>query len=182
MQRWRQAWDVPEVCGGYKGGWDGVTHLTLQQARALGIIPAREARQIRAPRLKLNQVQWDAKIIPGGVWMQIPFVPPSLNIWKNWHWTKQNRYKHDLYDAIWKLATAMKLPKFERATVQIIYYHATNRRRDPADNYAPKFLMDALVRGGILVDDNGDLVTVMPVGMAFDRERPRTEVFIWGME
>ena len=73
----------------------------------------------------------------------------------------------------------MKLPRFKRATVQIIYYHATNRRRDPADNWAPKFLMDALVQSGILQDDNGDLVKVPPVGMEFDPEKTRTEVFIW---
>lgn len=77
-------------------------------------------------------------------------------------------------DAIWML------PKFERAVVQIVYYHRTDRRRDPADNWAPKILMDALVRGGILVDDNGDLMNVQPVDMKVDPERPRTEVFVWG--
>jgi len=39
--------------------------------------------------------------------------------------------------------------------------------------------MDALVRGGILVDDNGDLVDVQPVDMRVDPVRPRTEVFVW---
>lgn len=153
-----------------------MTRLSVSQARAMGIIPAKQ-KQTRAP--KVNPVQWDAKTFTGGIWLQIHFVPPSLNIWKNWHWAKQNRYKQEMYDAVRLLALAMKLPKFERATIQVIYYHATNRRRDPADNYAPKFLMDALVRGGILVDDNGDLVKVMPVVMEFDREKPRTEVFIW---
>jgi hypothetical protein len=113
------------------------------------------------------------------LWLQVPFVPPSLNDWVNWHWGKQRRYKQDLTDAVCGLKVAMKLPKFYRATVQIIYYHSTNRRRDPADNWAPKFLMDALVQGGILVDDNGDLVKVPPVGMEFDPGRPRTEVFVW---
>jgi Holliday junction resolvase RusA-like endonuclease len=95
---------------------------------------------------------------------------------------KQYDYKMELYDSIWKLALAMKLPKFEKATVKISYYHATKRRRDPSDNYAPKFLMDALVKGGVLTDDNGELVKVIPVGMEYDPERPRTEIYIYRME
>jgi Holliday junction resolvase RusA-like endonuclease len=69
---------------------------------------------------------------------------------------------------------------YRRATVQIIYYFKTRRRRDPQDNYAPKFLMDALVKSGILEDDNGELVKVSTPEIEIDRERPRTEVFIWG--
>lgn len=74
---------------------------------------------------------------------------------------------------------ALKLPRYHKAVVQIIYYCKTKRRRDPSDNYAPKFLMDALVQGGILVDDSGDLVDVAPVKIELDREGPRTEIFIW---
>lgn len=154
-----------------------MTRLSLRQARAMGIIPAGKPKRKQEP--KIYPVQWDAKIIPGGVWLQTPEVVPSLNVWKNWHWAKQGRYKQELKDAITLLALAIKMPKFERTTVQIIYYHGTRRRRDPADNYAPKFLMDALVAAGILADDNGELVKVPPVGMEYDRERPRTEVFIW---
>lgn len=154
-----------------------MTRLSVQEARRMGIIAGCQ----RKPKpVRLSTVQWDAKTFPGGIWLQVPFVPPSLNVWKNWHWAKQGRYKDELYQAMKLLALAGKLPKYERAVVQIIYYHRTNRRRDPADNWAPKFLMDALVRGGILVDDNGDLVDVQPVDMKVDPERPRTEVFIWG--
>lgn len=166
-----------------------MTRLSLKQARQLGIITGhgsasskakhRQRKPSTAKKTALSLVQWDAKTFPGGVWLQVPFVPPSLNDWMNWHWGKQCKYKQELADAVWKLVMAMKLPRFRRATVQIIYYHSTNRRRDPADNWAPKFLMDALVQGGILQDDNGDLVKVSPVGMEFDPERPRTEVFIW---
>ena len=155
-------------------GEDKMTRLSEKQARALGIIPGPKKKQKRR-----QSVQWDAKVFPGGVWLQVPFVPPSLNVWKNWHWGRQGRYKKDLYQAVKSLAMAMKLPKFGRAEVQIVYYHATNRRRDPADNWAPKFLMDALVQGGILEDDNGDLVDVQPVDMRVDTERPRTEIFVW---
>ncbi|MCM1567079.1 MAG: hypothetical protein NC238_14310 [Dehalobacter sp.] len=158
-----------------------MTRLSERQARQLGIIPALgEKKKSHITRVTLQPVQWDAKTFPGGIWLQVPFVPPSLNEWKNWHWAKQGRYKKDLINAVSMLALAWRLPKFENATVQFVYYHRTNRRRDPADNYTPKFLMDALVKGGILVDDNGDLVNVPPVDMKLDPERPRTEVFVWG--
>ncbi|MDO7787147.1 RusA family crossover junction endodeoxyribonuclease, partial [Desulforamulus aquiferis] len=154
-----------------------MTRLTLKEARALGIIQAKPKKKV-SPKTTLPRVQWDARTFAGGLWLQIPEVPPSLNVWKNWHWAKQHRYKEELKADISKLAIAFKLPKFRRATVLIKYYFGTNRRRDPADNYAPKFLMDALVNAGILKDDNGDLVTVQ-VAMEVDREKPRTEVFIW---
>lgn len=155
-----------------------MTRLTQKQARQLGILPTKGKNTIHKTNNCL--VRWDVKTFTGGVWLQVPFVPPSLNEWKNWHWAKQGKYKKDMVNAVLMLSLVCRLPKYERATVQIIYYHRTNRRRDPADNWAPKFLMDALVQGGILVDDNGKLVDVQPMGMEVDPRRPRTEVFIWG--
>ena len=155
-----------------------MTRLSKAQARQLGIIAGKKKKDI--PKVVRRPVQWDAKTFPGGIWLQLPEVPPSLNVWKNWHWGRQHRYKKDLYQAVRMLALAAKLPQYERAVVQVVYYHRTNRRRDPADNWAPKFLMDALVAGGILVDDCGSLVNVQPVDMKVDPEKPRTEIFIWG--
>lgn len=156
-----------------------MTRLSIHEARQLGIIPGKPLQQKQKP-IQVSLARWDAKTLPGGLWLQTPFVPPSLNVWKNWHYMKQHRYKQDLIQAVRLLALAARLPRFERAVVQFVYYHAEKRRRDPADNYAPKFLMDALVASGILADDNGDLVKVPPVDMRVDKERPRTEIFIWG--
>lgn len=155
-----------------------MTRMTVAEARKLGLIPgAGKKKRV----VQLSQVQWDAKKTPNGIWIQIPFVPPSLNVWKNWHWAKQQRYKKDLTADLARLAMAMVLPCYHRASVDITYYFKTNRRRDPQDNYAPKFLMDALVGAGILDDDNGELVKVKTPEIMVDRERPRTEVFIWDM-
>ena len=153
-----------------------MTRLSIQQVRQL------EKKGKRAPKpvtLPLVQAQWDAKLFTGGVWIQIPFSPPSMNEWKNWHWGKQAKYKKMLTDAIGKLVLYFGLPQFERATIQMIHYFETTRRRNPQDNYAPKFLMDALVQARVLVDDNGELVTVPVPELKVDRERPRTEVFVW---
>lgn len=112
------------------------------------------------------------------MWIQIPYVPPSLNIWKNWHWSKQRKYKKELTDSIIKLVIAFRLPRYHKAVVSIVYYHSTERKRDPVDNYAPKFILDSLVNSGILFDDNGDVVKVQPVQMRIDKTSPRTEIFI----
>ncbi|TYO95140.1 hypothetical protein [Desulfallas thermosapovorans] len=156
-----------------------MTRIGEARARELGLLPGQAKKK---KTVRVSQVQWDARHIPGGVWIQVPHVPPSLNVWKNWHWAKQQRYKQDLTEAIRGLVLAMKLPRYRRATVQVIIYFPVRRIRDPADNYNQKFLMDALVRGGILEDDRGDWVRVMVPKLDIDRDRPRMEVFVWGFD
>lgn len=151
-----------------------MTRLSLAQARELGILPKREKR----PKLR-TAVQWDARVILGGVWIQIPEIPPSLNVWKNWHWSKQNQYKQDLYDAIGKLKLAFHLPQIKYARIDITYYFPTKRGRDLTDNFAPKFLNDALVKGGLLVDDRTEYIGLPNLRAEIDRERPRVEITIW---
>ena len=128
--------------------------------------------------VKVPVVQWDAKIIPGGVWIQIPFPPPSLNVWKNWHWSKQAEFKTELAEAIRLLAIERRLPQFHQARIEITHYFKTKRRRD-TDNYCQKFIGDALVRAGILNDDNTELVEVPEPVLKVDKERPRTEIFVY---
>lgn len=155
-----------------------MTRLDAAVLRKMRLHDEKKGKRVPNP-VTLPLVKWDAKLFIGGVWIQVPFSPPSLNEWKNWHWAKQRKYKDDLSEAISDLVMCFKLPKFKYATVQVIHYFKTNRLRDPSDNYAPKFLMDALVRAGILVDDNGKLVKVPTPEILVDKERPRTEVFIW---
>lgn len=81
-------------------------------------------------------------------------------------------------DAIYMLALTKRLPCIKLATVQIIYYCEVRRVLDPIDNYAPKFILDSLVKARLLEDDRGDWVNVLPVRIKIDHKRPRTEVFI----
>ena len=153
-----------------------MTRLSKTQARKLDILPTRDKK----PKpVRVYPVQWDAKIIPGGIWIQVPQIPPSLNVWMRWHWSKQQRYKQELTDAIRGLVMAMRLPRYRLATVQIIYYFSTVRRRD-ADNMTPKFVLDALVRGGVLEDDRADWIKLPEPRMEVDKDKPRMEIFIWG--
>lgn len=153
-----------------------MTRLTMSQARQLGILPAKKKRDI--PKIIQKAVQWDAKIFPGGIWLQVPEIPPSLNEWKNWHPMKQRKYKRELTTAVSSLKMAFRLPRYERALIQIIYYFPTVRQRD-ADNYSGKFLLDAIKNGGLIMDDNSGVIDLPEPQLEVDRYRPRVEVFIW---
>ena len=156
-----------------------MTRLSVKQARAMGInIPGPAPKSRAQPKVQLHQVQWDATAIPGGVWLQIPQIPPSLNEWKNWHWSRQSRYKQELTDAIKLLTLAARLPKYERATVLIKYYFPDGRARDK-DNYSGKFLLDAIRYAGIIADDNSGVIDLPEPVFEVDQLRPRVEVFIW---
>lgn len=121
---------------------------------------------------------WDARPMDNGAWIQIPEIPPSLNEWKGWHHMKQYKYKQYLYDQVEKLVMAFKLPKLKYARVLITYFFPNRQRRDIIDNYAPKFLMDALVHGGLLEDDRSDWVEVPRPVAKIDRKGSRVEVEI----
>ena len=149
--------------------------LTVKEARALGIIP--EIRKKPAQKNPRCTAQWDAKITSDGVWLQIPFLPPSLNEWKQWHWAKQGAYKRELTKAISGLKLAMKLPLFERARVQVVYYFPDDRDRDK-DNYSGKYLLDALRNAGVITDDNSKVLGLPEPEFEVDRVRPRTEIFV----
>lgn len=150
-----------------------MTRISVEQARSLGILPGKKKREV-----PLSPVQWDAKLIPGGSWLQIPQIPPSLNEWKDWHYMMQAKYKEDLTLAISGLKMAFRLPRYERARIQVDYYFATVRERD-TDNYNGKFLIDAIKNSGLIADDNSGVLDLPKPNLKVDKARPRVEVFIW---
>jgi Holliday junction resolvase RusA-like endonuclease len=106
----------------------------------------------------------------------VPGIPPSINRWPG------NPFKRQRLKTLWEREVwvsayqsgATKL-RLERARVRITYYFATQRRRDK-DNYAPKMLMDGLVKAGVLMDDSKDRVDL---DWGFARGEPeRTEIVI----
>lgn len=109
--------------------------------------------------------------------LTIPGVPPSINRWARLHWAKQREIKQDWETQVWAAAYQSRATRLrlERARVRITYFFATNRRRDK-DNYAPKMLMDGLVKAGVLMDDSKDRVDL---DWGFARGEPeRTEIVI----
>lgn len=68
----------------------------------------------------------------------------------------------------------------EKADVKIKYFFKDKRRRDP-DNYSGKFILDPLVREGILKDDSFEVVT-LNLSAGVDKENPRTEIEVISKE
>ena len=87
------------------------------------------------------------------VTITLPEVPPSLNKWSRMHWMKaakvKKQWEKDIYYSAYNLRPEQP---YQKAKVKITYFFKTKRRRD-IDNYTPKFLLDGLVKAGIIIDD-----------------------------
>lgn len=57
---------------------------------------------------------------------------------------------------------------------QIVYY--PNNRRHDADNSVPKFILDGLVKSGMVVDDDSKHITKLTLECKTDIQHPRTEL------
>ena len=110
----------------------------------------------------------------------IPEIPPSINRFvgrsAQWQYREQKQHWATLMAVHCRPRPAVPL---ERATVKITYYFPTRGRRDP-DNYL-KFLLDGLVRCGIIKDDCFGCIDLVLVG-AHDKLRPRVEVTVESRE
>lgn len=65
----------------------------------------------------------------------------------------------------------------EKCEIRFDTYYATDRRHD-TDNSCPKFIIDGLVDGGLIVDDDSKHIEKLTLCCYTDRERPRTEIHI----
>lgn len=132
----------------------------------------------------MNIVKWDAKVNLGpplSIWICVPELPPSLNEWSRKFWTARHEMVLEMTNNLRLLALAKKIPRVEKAEVQLVYYFRDNRRRDP-DNYAPKGILDGLRKSGIIAEDNARVLRLPQPEFRVDRLQPRTEVWIseWG--
>ena len=156
--------------------WENLSEDVRRRNPHLKQLLTKSKKRERKP--VITAAQWDAQVTADGILIVVPEIPPSLNDWKAWHHMKQHGYKQELYKHIGDLAMAFKLPRLKYAIVTITYFFPTRKRRDIIDNYAPKFLMDALVHGGLLEDDRSDYVEVPRPIAAHDRDRSRVEILI----
>lgn len=65
----------------------------------------------------------------------------------------------------------------EKCEVHQVIYYATNRRHD-VDNSVPKFVLDGLVDGGMIVDDDMRHIVKLVLECGVDTDHPRTELYI----
>lgn len=128
-------------------------------------------------KAKESTANWDAVKRPSGVWVTVPHVPPSLNVWSRKHWRVRHKQVEEMTEVMRLLKAARKIPRYERVEVQLVYYFRDGRKRDP-DNYAGKFILDGLKKSGIIADDNSKVLRLPQPEFRVDKLMPRTEVFI----
>lgn len=58
--------------------------------------------------------------------------------------------------------------------IKITYYFRTKTRHDP-DNYSGKFILDGLVKAGVITDDSFNNINLILSGK-YDKDNPRTEI------
>ena len=107
----------------------------------------------------------------------IPEIPPSNNqyIGRNMRFEYQNA-KKAWAEKIFYLCRPRPAQPFKKALVCISYYFKDKRRRDP-DNYSGKFILDGLVRSGVIEDDSFSQITLQLKGY-YDKNNPRTVIYI----
>lgn len=112
--------------------------------------------------------------------IEIP-IPPSNNRYMgNSH--SYHAYSRDKETVRWQIRAALikagkpKKP-YERAIITLVYHFPDNRRRDP-DNYSGKFILDALVREGVIRDDSFDCVRLRLEKGDVRKDRPCVEIAV----
>ena len=104
-------------------------------------------------------------------------IPPSNNKFKG----RQNHWEYRETKKQWEqLIFLMCRPKpkkpLKNVSVKITYFFPTKIRHDP-DNYNGVFILDGLVKAGVLEDDSFSCITLLLDGK-HDKENPRTEIEI----
>lgn len=104
---------------------------------------------------------------------------PSINTWFILPRPQMNALKQKWKDfGIWLINNLgyadMKIENYE---IEYITYMPTRRRIDP-DNTTPKFLNDALVESGFIMDDDGVHMKSLTLKTGYDKENPRTEITV----
>jgi len=104
---------------------------------------------------------------------------PSINRWMIMRRPAMNALKQKYKDFVifflkqsgyWGLG-------IKECDMTFISYFKTRVRRD-CDNYAPKFIMDGLVEGGFIVDDDSTHVRSITLRCEYCKHRPRTEIVV----
>jgi len=116
--------------------------------------------------------------IPQKVTVEIPMKLPSLNEYVRVCRTNAfmaSKFKKDIEDEIcWYLRDC---PKYENPVVVHFLWIENNKRRD-LDNvcFAKKFILDAMVKSGVLKDDNRKFVTAFTD--TFDHDPKQAKVIV----
>ncbi|AKJ72084.1 RusA family crossover junction endodeoxyribonuclease [Gordonia alkanivorans] len=112
--------------------------------------------------------------------LDVPRPPMTANQQRSWHWRKVHQAKNLAETLVWAAAKQARIrPLTAPQTVSVVWYTPDARRRD-TDALGPmlKASLDALVKSGVLVDDDSKHVTATSMAIELDRDRPRIEIHI----
>lgn len=105
---------------------------------------------------------------------------PSINTWMILKRMMMNALKERWKDFIvWLIQyLGYKDLNIEQCEMTFISYFPTKARHD-VDNTVPKFILDGLVSSGFIVDDDSKHLQSLTLKCGYDKEYPRTEIFIY---
>lgn len=90
--------------------------------------------------------------------------PPTLNELNNMHFMKRAKLKETWESIVSKACMEHGAYPMNKVSVTLEFYFPDKRRRDP-DNYgfSAKFLLDGLVKAGVLSDDSFDEISELRI-------------------
>ena len=108
----------------------------------------------------------------------IPFIPPSNNQFIGRNQIRQFQKQKKEWAEIIRLYTLKNKPykPIKQCRLTLFYYFKDKTRRDP-DNYSGKFILDGLVKSGIIYDDSFFNINLI-LKASVDKSNPRLHIII----
>lgn len=105
--------------------------------------------------------------------LRIEGIPMALNKYRNAHYFQLNKEKQDWERIVAVAVKQQGIVSVKRCTIEMEFYFKDKRRHDP-DNYAccAKFILDGMVKAGILTDDNFEIIEMLSVKQGGISKKP----------
>ena len=110
-------------------------------------------------------------------------IPPSNNQYMG-NSNSFRKYSKEKEKWHWLIKAALRhkpINPLDKAIVKITYFFKDNRRHDP-DNYSGKFILDPLVKEGVICDDSFKVISLKLEQGGVDKNNPRTEIEVIEIE
>ncbi|MEC0231168.1 RusA family crossover junction endodeoxyribonuclease [Paenibacillus alba] len=90
--------------------------------------------------------------------------PPTLNELNNMHFMKRAKLKEVWESIVGRACLEHMVSPVAKVSITLEFFFPDKRRRDPDNHaFAAKFLLDGLVKAGVLTDDSFDEVTELRI-------------------
>jgi Holliday junction resolvase RusA-like endonuclease len=104
---------------------------------------------------------------------------PSINKWMIMKRPQMNDLKQKYKDfIIWFVEdNGLTNKKIEKCEMTFVSYFKTKIRKD-VDNTVPKFILDGMSEAGLIIDDDSLHLESLTLKCGYDKDNPRTEIYI----